>query len=329
MSNGNGDPILYGTDVLNGSVYVIGGSQTLGDNNGNGRLDIGDATLLLRMLSQADTTRSWDVPVNDLNTNNVLDSGDAIRTLRAISDTEPPVPAAPASIAGLADGEVKPAALATVDTEIAVVTPAGSRGSAGQLVRVQINLQNIHTSVFAASFNLTYPLGALHLASAQAYRIGSLVGANSAVGWNVGTPGRIGLAVSSRSPWAARDGVLAEITFEVQPGAATQYAWPLALRAIEITADGYTPRSLPSTSSTFVGRPAVGGRLAGLGKNGSGQFQFTLTGDIGASYLVEASTDLTTWTTVTTVVMQNGGAQVIDPNAGSYSRRFYRTRPIE
>src|SRR5437764_13630397 len=67
VSSATGDPILHGTDVQPGSVRILGSGGTTGDNNGNGRLDIGDATLLLRLLAQLDTTRSWDLSRNDLN----------------------------------------------------------------------------------------------------------------------------------------------------------------------------------------------------------------------------------------------------------------------
>lgn len=44
--------------------------------------------------------------------------------------------------------------------------------------------------------------------------------------------------------------------------------------------------------------------LDGAGKNEAGQFEFTFVGDSGATYLIETSTELTTWTPLHTVVMQ-------------------------
>jgi len=54
--------------------------------------------------------------------------------------------------------------------------------------------------------------------------------------------------------------------------------------------------------------------------------QFSLKGGRGFQYDIEASTDLVTWSPAGTLTITNlsGTAQVIDTNAPSSSRRFYR-----
>jgi hypothetical protein len=56
------------------------------DNNGNDRLDVSDASAILRMVTQIDPPRAWDIAANDLNQNNILDAGDAVRVLRVVTD---------------------------------------------------------------------------------------------------------------------------------------------------------------------------------------------------------------------------------------------------
>lgn len=50
----------------------------------------------------------------------------------------------------------------------------------------------------------------------------------------------------------------------------------------------------------------------------------TLTGPTGFSYLVQGSTDLSTWDPVAVVVNTNGSVQFSDPGATNLSHRFYR-----
>ncbi len=56
----------------------------------------------------------------------------------------------------------------------------------------------------------------------------------------------------------------------------------------------------------------------------NGQFQFTLVGDAGRSYTIQASTDLATWTALTNLVSATGTNQFTDPAAADSIRQFYR-----
>ncbi len=56
-----------------------------------------------------------------------------------------------------------------------------------------------------------------------------------------------------------------------------------------------------------------------------GAFSFTLAGTPFATYVVQASTNLVTWSSVTTNTLPGGGtASVTDSQAGGFSKRFYR-----
>ena len=61
----------------------------------------------------------------------------------------------------------------------------------------------------------------------------------------------------------------------------------------------------------------------------AGQFVLTVTGVNGHIYDIQATQDLKTWTVIGTVTVGVGGLlQFTDPNATSFSRRFYRTHDI-
>jgi hypothetical protein len=82
-----------------------------------------------------------------------------------------------------------------------------------------------------------------------------------------------------------------------------------------------------NVSSTNVVLVAVDHRPA-LGAAGwltNGEFQFSLTGQIGSNYVIEASTDLAHWISVSTnVITAAGFIPVADPLATNFPQRFYR-----
>ncbi len=55
-----------------------------------------------------------------------------------------------------------------------------------------------------------------------------------------------------------------------------------------------------------------------------GLFQLIMNGNIGQSYNLLASTDLVSWTTVTTFVCTNASTMIFDPTSTNIPRRFYR-----
>ena len=91
-----------------------------------------------------------------------------------------------------------------------------------------------------------------------------------------------------------------------------------ALSAVAYDASGATVQSVPV--SVTVTQPAISAML----RLPDGTFQLTLTGAPGRSNSVYVSTDLQTWTLLTTVVNTTGTLAVIDSDAANASRRYYR-----
>ena len=57
----------------------------------------------------------------------------------------------------------------------------------------------------------------------------------------------------------------------------------------------------------------------------NGQFQFQITGQVGSNYMIQASTNFSSWIPIATnVIPVSGVLSVTDPSATNYSRRFYR-----
>ncbi len=332
VSSPLGDPITAGNLARNASAR-INKRLIIGDNNANQRLDVGDATVVLRFLTHLDTPRSWDINGNDLNSNQNLDSGDALKILRVAAgiDPQPGGGGAPVQLGGRA---MKSASL---PIELMLLSPVAQGGDAGAAVTFQVQLQNVNTPVSGASFTLDFPTNALRLANSQAYRFGALVPAGALAVWNVSPAqnnftiqdGHLSLAVSSASAWPASNGVLAEITFQVQPSATNRYAWPLILHRCEITPDGFANRFLLPNGALFLGRNPLSGILAGLGRDLSNHFHFSITGDAGASYTVEVSTNLINWAPLTNLLNSPGSSSFVDPDSANQPRRFYRTRPSQ
>ncbi len=329
VSSPLGDPISLGNLTQGGSAHITK-RVIIGDNNANQRLDVGDATVILRFLTHLDTPRSWDITGNDLNSNQNLDSGDALKILRVAAGIDPQPGGGVGAAPQLSSRALKSASL---PVEFMLLSPVAQRGNAGDAVTFQVQLQNVSTPVSGASFTLDFPTNALRLANSQAYKFGPLVPGGALAVWNISPAqanfalqdGHLSVAVSSATAWPASNGVLAEITFQVQPSAANRYLWPLVLRSAEITPDGYRNRFLLPSGAVFFGRNPLPGFLSATGRSPSGQFQFTLNGDAGASYGIEVSTDLLHWSPRTNLVNIGGLLQFIDADSTNFPHRYYRT----
>jgi hypothetical protein len=56
-------------------------------------------------------------------------------------------------------------------------------------------------------------------------------------------------------------------------------------------------------------------------------FQFTIHGEVGDTFIIEASADITGgWTQLATVTLSSVSLDFQDPDSGAYGRRFYRAR---
>jgi len=338
LSDSAGDPILYGTKIAFAIAHVLasGSDGLAGDNNGNGQIDVGDASLLLRLLAHLDSTRPFDVIRNDFNHNSVLDSGDAIKILRIVAGIDAP-PQLPLSVTTSKKSSGSSSSTALSVAESLTLEPDHLQASAGQLITLRVKIANLAGPISGAKFTVNYPTQALRLRNQQDLRVGPSVSPQALAVWNV-TPsqnnfltqnGHATLALSSANSWTLGNPVLAELTFEVQSGAAAQYLWSLTVTGGEVTTDGYSPRSLADGQTNFIGRDQLAATFGNLVRQPSGQFQFTLSGDPGAGYIVEASDDLVSWSLVTSVSNSPASIPVTDAQASGHPQRFYRARPTQ
>jgi len=324
-----GDPIVYGTTSRSAVSGISDTGAMRGDNNGNHRLDVGDAALVLRLIAGLDTIRDWDLTGNDLNGNDRLDAGDVIKILRIVSGIDAP-PAPPAALAA-SPAQLEPPTV----LEQGILIPARPQAIAGQLVTLHLQLPALNSPIAGASFRLDYPVDALRLQSSQSYRVAASTPGSAIAIWNLSPAqndfklqnGHLTLALSSPTAWNVTDGVLAEFTFQVQPAATNRYAWPISITNLELTSNGYNNRIVPVLSSLFIGRPPVAGSFAGVSLSSAGA-SFTSTGDAGADYRIEVSEDLVHWGLLRELLNHPGSIAITDPDAAGHSQRFYRSVPL-
>jgi hypothetical protein len=74
----------------------------------------------------------------------------------------------------------------------------------------------------------------------------------------------------------------------------------------------------------FITPTAPAFQLIPLGLALNGQFQLRLTGESGRSYVIEASSDLRSWTPMRTNTITGGSVDILDPDTAGYGCRFYR-----
>jgi hypothetical protein len=88
--------------------------------------------------------------------------------------------------------------------------------------------------------------------------------------------------------------------------------------------NSYTRSIMVSTTNNL--RPLLSSPF----RSGNGSFQFTLSGIPLRSYQIQASTNLTNWSVLTTLVNSNGNGvlQYSDPTATNFRRRFYRSQLV-
>jgi hypothetical protein len=320
----NGDILTYGTALI-GSQVSISKRHYTGDNNANDRLDVGDATTIQRLIARLDEVRSWDIAGNDLNSSGTLDSGDVTKVLRTVVGLIPQP---------TTSGKISSKPSVSVSGEVAALIPSQLSGKPGDFVTMQVALQNISTPISGASFYLTYPTNAVRLLGAAAHKVGAMVPNNALVLWNIAPSqnnyatqsGTVALAISSATPWPSSNGILAELTFQVQPGYYQQESWPITLGNIEITENGFNNRLLKDTQCSFIGVTQVPFHLTATSASHTAN-GFTLTMDNGAliPFGVMASTNLIDWEWVMPVT--NNWQQPLsftDKDAPKYPARFYK-----
>jgi hypothetical protein len=334
MSDPAAAKFAFGTDTVSGSARIRP-RRLLGDNNGNDRLDVGDGTLVQRLLTRLDEVRAWDITGNDLNQTGDLDSGDVTRILRVVVGLDP----APARVA-LAGGS-RVAMLAN-DAAPGVVqmaiTPASATGESGALVTYDVVLTNVPSPVTGVFFRIEYPVTALRLLNAASHVAGPLVPAGTAVVWNVAPAGNdyatqtgvVSFVASSAAGWPTVEGMVARLTFEVQPEAVQAATWSLRVAEAELSPDGYENVALTGGTAEFRTSqpipPEVLPAESGMSEDG---FVVVFNGVPGQTYVVEGSPDLLVWTPVATVQGGNDAVSVLDPIPPVRPLRFYRVRLAE
>jgi hypothetical protein len=338
ISRPTGDPIT-GSSATRSGLAAILARLMVGDNNANQRLDVGDATIVQRLLTGLEAVRPWDTPGNDVNQNTQLDSGDVIRVLRAAVGLDPqPTPQSAGSndtVSLLSRQNLEPMNESFGGTLLLEADQL--RAAPGELVTVRVRLEGVPTSLSAVALRLDYPVEALRLLNAQSPRVGALVPATAVAVWTVAPAqndytlqsGTVSLAVSGALPWPASEGVLAEFVFQVQEGQSDRHQWPVRVSQAEVSADGYDMTPIPDAAFYYVGRdplpPQLTPSAGGLTAEG---FAFSFLAETGLDYAVEMSTDLVEWSLLATHTGADATITVLDPAAIGEERRFYRVRYV-
>jgi hypothetical protein len=79
----------------------------------------------------------------------------------------------------------------------------------------------------------------------------------------------------------------------------------------------------------LAGQDGLASALDNVINHASGEVQLTLTGDAGLDYVIEVSDDLVHWTTLKAITNSDWSQAINDPDAGSFSHRFYRIKPVQ
>jgi hypothetical protein len=273
-----------------------------------------------------------------VNRNTQLDSGDVVRVLRAVVGLDPQ-PQTKAAFGAT------PAARSGGSTQtkldgpggLFLTSPTGFRGNSGERVTVRVNLDGLPIPVAAASFVLEYPTNALRLLGRESHRTGSMVPASAVTMWHVKSAGgdyasqsgRVAVGISSPTAWATNGGVLAEFTFEIQPGQTERYGWPLRVSAAEIAPDSFDLLTLADRETLFIGRDPLPLIIqpGSLGFVPEG-FGCAMQGEMDVPYVIEVSSDMVHWTALGTLQSATGALQFVDREASNSGQRFYRARQL-
>ena len=326
VSDKTGNIFNSGTDVVSGDARVLVRDIT-GDNNANDRLDVGDATRIQRLWVGLDRARAWDVSGNDLNGNGVLDPGDVTKVLRTVVGIDPQ-PKRNKVIAKMGGDDE------AVETAMLLI-----KAKTASTVTVQVQLKDMQSTIAGANFQLEYPSELLRLKDKSSHAPGEIVAGNAAAIWNVSPAqtdyakqdGTLAMAVSSPEPWTTKNGVLAEVSFDVQDGADLNQA-VLALSQVEVTPDGFDNRML-SGSSFNVGsgetdKPTEPSEVEIIGIENA-PFGFSFNTEEGTRYEVQASGDLRKWEQLREVKGTGEVVKFVDFRKAFYQQQYYRVRVVE
>jgi hypothetical protein len=334
LADRQGNKFSFGNAIGSGNGRILI-RRMLGDNNANNRLDIGDSTLIQRLLTGLDEVRAWDVSGNDLNGSGDLDSGDATKALRVVVGLDE----APAMRVALQQLKFQNQPAVSASGERAMLLLDSLKPSVGSKVAMQLVLTNIASPLSGVSFRLDYPTNALRLIDASSLNEGPLVPASAALFWNL-LPGQSDFTtqnggllagLSTAEPWGSQNGTLMQFQFQAQPGIMAQASWPVKASNIEITGDGFDTRLLGEASASVVGGTIVPPPELRIVQPvlENGKFKFRAMGTVGTQVIIQASLDARVWEDGIVISIQAEGADQSIPILTGVSQAFFRLKLMQ
>ena len=198
-----------------------------------------------------------------------------------------------------------------------------SKGVPGQVVSVPVGLE-AQGDENALGFTLDFDPARLAYQSASL--ADGVTGVTLQINAQEAGQGRLGvlLGQSAGQTFAAGSRSLVQVRLVAlgTPAAETPLAFgdlPVFREVVNATAD---PLAADYLSGTV--RIVQAGHLAACLPASGSPLELTLTGQAGETYRIEVSSDLVQWSTLSTNKLGSEPVVVLDPQVGSYQRRFYR-----
>ncbi len=135
-------------------------------------------------------------------------------------------------------------------------------------------------------------------------------------------PARPAVVAGTVTPTVSKNEIVA-VSLPADPAVATRAVIPTVAKneIVPVSLSAAPAADAPAVNPTISENEIV--TLTPQAALDRGQFRFTVSGVSGNQYVVEASTDLVQWTPVQT---NTAPFDLLDANAGAYTRRFYRAR---
>lgn len=284
---GNGVPGVAG---IYGQTRLLPRKLTA-DLNGNNRLDIGDASLLQRLLVGLDPKRSWDTALNDLNKNGALDSGDVVRLMRVVvgQDAQP---------IGRTAGAIWPVARGARRAGDAFgwleMDPSQLTVGRGQVVEVQVKIREAPPRLRGLRFTLAYPPGMMGLIGTDSFMGGPALPPGSNPSWHTEpSKGLLHFGLSSETNWPVATGVLAKFRFYVAETLPVSWQGEFGLIDAEFTDNGYALETLlVNPLPVLLKGDELLPEIRRLQINDGGGIQLNFTASIGSVVVLETTPDL-------------------------------------
>lgn len=316
--NEAGAAISGGTETRNPLLTVLP-DLLAGDLNGNDRLEVGDATLLLQAVRSAGGLNAREFAARDLDNDHQVARADALELGRRIlleRDQRLTVSAS--------------TSLTTLTPERTLrLTANPAVAIAGRSLRLRVSWPTDTGAPASLIFSLEYPTAALRLPAEVAWLAGTdqqpeavVMGGFPDLSANP-EQALLHVVACEALPWPAGAGI-ADLTFLVRPEAAAATRITVRARGIESSNTGYDFQVWPTAEITLPVQPSQPPKVGRL--EGGGQVPWTLeaTADPGVTLQLESSIDLLTWSPAENPVSSDGGrVRLALPPSGSPAC-FYR-----